>query len=283
MKLTRREALIAGAVVGAGAAIGGPRLLSASGATVGQLDPNGIPQFVTQLFIPPAMPTAATTKQYDRYSLAARSFRQQILPKGFPSTQVFGFGSTTDARTFHAPGYTIEATVDRETRLTWANQLVNASGDYLPHFLPVDPTLHWANPPGGTERRRQADEVRQDPGPLHRAGAAGGAHPRRARLRGLRRLPRGLVLAAGQEHPQGLRHRRQQVLPVQGGGARAGGGRVVVRDGAVRVQQRPARHQPLVPRPQPRPDPAERAGRAARPFHPAGRRRRPAPRGAARA
>ena len=54
MKLTRREALIGGAVLGAGAAIAGPRLLAASGATVGQLDPNSIPQFVTELFIPPA-------------------------------------------------------------------------------------------------------------------------------------------------------------------------------------------------------------------------------------
>ena len=25
-----------------------------------------------------------------------------------------------------------------------------ANGTYLPHLLPVDPTLHWANPPGGT-------------------------------------------------------------------------------------------------------------------------------------
>ena len=84
MKLTRREALIGGAVVGAGAAIAGPRLLAASGATVGQLDPNSIPQFVTELFIPPAMPAAAVTKSYDRYSLAARSFNQQILPEGVP-------------------------------------------------------------------------------------------------------------------------------------------------------------------------------------------------------
>jgi bilirubin oxidase len=165
MKLTRREALIGGAVLGAGAAIAGPRLLAASGATVGQLDPNSIPQFVTELWIPPAMPTAATTKTYDRYSLAARSLRQQILPKGFPSTQVFGFGSTTNAATFHAPAYTVEATVDRETRLTWANQLVSSSGDYLPHFLPVDPTLHWANPPGGTSGRDKVSKFTKTPGP----------------------------------------------------------------------------------------------------------------------
>jgi len=27
--------------------------------------------------------------------------------------------------------------------------LVDANGNFLPHLLPVDPTLHWANPPGG--------------------------------------------------------------------------------------------------------------------------------------
>jgi spore coat protein A len=165
MKLTRREALVGGAVLGAGAAIAGPRLLAAAGATVGQLDPNSIPQFVTELWIPPAMPTAAVTKEYDRYSLAARSFRQQILPKGFPSTQVFGFGSTSSAATFHSPAYTVEATVNRETRLTWANQLVSSSGDYLPHFLPVDPTIHWANPPGGTSGRDKASKFTKTPGP----------------------------------------------------------------------------------------------------------------------
>jgi FtsP/CotA-like multicopper oxidase with cupredoxin domain len=32
-------------------------------------------------------------------------------------------------------------------RIKWINELVNTNGDYLPHLLPVDPTLHWANPP----------------------------------------------------------------------------------------------------------------------------------------
>src|SRR4029453_10203839 len=31
--------------------------------------------------------------------------------------------------------------------------LVDASGKFLPHLLPVDPTLHWANPVGGTSGR----------------------------------------------------------------------------------------------------------------------------------
>ena len=67
MKLTRREALIAAAVTGVGAAIAGPRFIAAAGASAGQLDPNTIPQFGNQLFIPPAMPMAAATKTYDRY------------------------------------------------------------------------------------------------------------------------------------------------------------------------------------------------------------------------
>jgi spore coat protein A len=165
MKLTRREALIAAAVTGAGAAIAGPRIIAAAGASAGQLDPNTIPQFGTQLFIPPAMPMVASAKTYDRYSLAARPFRQQILPKGFPTTPVFGFGSTTNPKTFHTPGYTIEATVDRSTRLTWSNQLVNSSGNYVPHFLPVDQTLHWADPAAGTGNRDRPRKFTSTPGP----------------------------------------------------------------------------------------------------------------------
>ncbi len=38
-------------------------------------------------------------------------------------------------------------------RVKWINELVDANGNYLPHLLPVDPTLHWANPPGGTMGR----------------------------------------------------------------------------------------------------------------------------------
>ncbi len=37
--------------------------------------------------------------------------------------------------------------------MTWANQLVDGAGHYLPHLLPVDQTLHWANPPGGVAGR----------------------------------------------------------------------------------------------------------------------------------
>ena len=169
MDLNRREVLRAGAViVGAGAAISAPALVNAAASRssgVAELDAAKIPKFVTQLFIPPAMPAASVTKKYDYYSLAARYFRQQILPKGYPSTPVFGFGSTTGQGTFHAPGHTIEATVDRETRLVWANQLVNSAGDFVPSLLPVDPTIHWANPPGGVDGRDSMAMFMSTPGP----------------------------------------------------------------------------------------------------------------------
>ena len=52
----------------------------------------------------------------------------------------------------NAPSLTIEAQYNRPVRVKWINELVDANGNYLPHLLPVDPTLHWANPPGGDDR-----------------------------------------------------------------------------------------------------------------------------------
>ena len=39
------------------------------------------------------------------------------------------------------------------------------SGNYLPHLLPVDPTLHWANPPGGTAGRDTRPDFSGEPTP----------------------------------------------------------------------------------------------------------------------
>jgi hypothetical protein len=66
--------------------------------------------------------------------------------------------------------------------------LVDADGNYLPHLLPVDPTLHWANPPqgvnpqvSGTGSRDSRPTFEATPGPYtgpvpmvtHVHGAAG--------------------------------------------------------------------------------------------------------------
>jgi len=53
----------------------------------------------------------------------------------------------------NAPSLTIEARHGRPVRVKWVNELVDVNGDFRPHLLPVDPTLHWANPPGGTGGR----------------------------------------------------------------------------------------------------------------------------------
>ena len=51
-------------------------------------------------------------------------------------------------------------------RIKWINELVDANGNYLPHLLPVDPTLHWANPPGGGVGPRHAADFDATPGPI---------------------------------------------------------------------------------------------------------------------
>ena len=164
VEITRRHMLRAGVVAGAGAAIGVPQLLTSGGASAQQLAATAIPQFVTPLFILPAMPRSYVTSGYDQFSLAARPFRQQMLPHGLPSTPVFGIGSATNRLTFRAPAYTLEATVGRHTRVILSNELVDAAGDYVPSLLPVDPTLMWANPPGGTGGRDTMPTFKSTPG-----------------------------------------------------------------------------------------------------------------------
>jgi FtsP/CotA-like multicopper oxidase with cupredoxin domain len=129
----------------------------------GSLDPRDVDKFVTPLLIPPVMPRAAVIrghggKPIDYYEISMRQFEQQILPPDMPPTMVWGYGAEA-ARSgqalliHHAPSLTIEAMVDRPVRVKWINQLVDEDGACLPHLLAVDPTLHWANPPGGEAGR----------------------------------------------------------------------------------------------------------------------------------
>jgi FtsP/CotA-like multicopper oxidase with cupredoxin domain len=121
------------------------------------LDPGAIPKYVTPLVIPPAMPLTATPPQLKRgidyYELAVRQFDQQILPAGLPRTTVWSYGSVDHPTTFNYPAFTIEAGWRRPVRVNWINGLVDSNGDFLPHLLPIDQTLHWANPPGGARGR----------------------------------------------------------------------------------------------------------------------------------
>lgn len=119
----------------------------------GTLAPNKIKKYRTPLLIPPAMPKSGPQPAgIDAYRIAVRQFSQQVLPAGLPATTVWGYGPA-DGGLFNAPSLTIEATAGRPVRVTWINDLVDAQGRPRPHLLPVDPTLHWANPAGGEEGR----------------------------------------------------------------------------------------------------------------------------------
>jgi FtsP/CotA-like multicopper oxidase with cupredoxin domain len=131
----------------------------------GSLDPLDIPHDATRLVIPPVMNNDGASDSYD---IAVRQFRQQILPGGiwdtlggtgygFPATTVWSYGPAADptpavapdpGSQFNYPAYTIETTTNTPVSVRWINDLVDEkTGRFLPHLLPVDQTLHWANPP----------------------------------------------------------------------------------------------------------------------------------------
>ena len=171
---TRRRFLQVGSVAGAGLFLyyrnGLPRLFAAGGP----LDPGSVPKYATPLLIPPVMPKAGTLtmpggKPTDYYEISMRQFSQQILPAGMPATTVWGYGAVASASkkgllVHNAPSLTIEAMWNRPVRVKWINDLKDANGDYLRHLLPVDPTLHWANPPGGTTGRDTRPTFTSTPG-----------------------------------------------------------------------------------------------------------------------
>jgi FtsP/CotA-like multicopper oxidase with cupredoxin domain len=168
--ISRRDFLRIGGGAGAGLFFigqiaGVPFKIPVAAAQIpgGTLDPGAVPKFMTPMLIPPVMPRAGTItmpggKPADYYEISVRQFQQQILPPPLPRTTVWGYGGTAAQSNrgllvHNAPSLTIEASINRPTRVKWMNDLVDANGGFLPHLLPVDPTLHWANPPGGERGR----------------------------------------------------------------------------------------------------------------------------------
>ena len=140
----------------------------------GTLDPLSVGKFTTPLLTPPQMPRAGliwdprARTLVDYYEIAMRQFSQQILPSGLPATTVWGYGpakaiSPFAPIIFNAPSLTIEANWNRPVRIKWINDLKDAGGHYLPHLLPVDQTLHWANPPGGIAGRDKRPSFTETP------------------------------------------------------------------------------------------------------------------------
>ncbi|MCC2592095.1 multicopper oxidase [Tessaracoccus sp. OS52] len=162
-----------GTVGGRAVAIEAERVLPQDAASP-TLEPSGIPKYLTALLVPPVMPRAGTVrirggKNADHYEISVRQFQQQILPSPLPATTVWGYGAL--ARDWergllihNAPSLTIEADWQRPVRVTWTNDLVDDEGRFLQHLLPVDPTLHWANPSGGEAGRDSRPAFESTPG-----------------------------------------------------------------------------------------------------------------------
>jgi FtsP/CotA-like multicopper oxidase with cupredoxin domain len=141
--------------------LGVPQLAHAAPIPGGTLVPAAVPKFVAPLVIPPAMPNNGKLHQY---TIAVQQFSQQILPAGLPPTTVWSYGLPGKVA-LNYPAFTIEATRGNPTQVTWINGLVNEDGKSIPHLLPVDPTLHWANPPGGMDGRDTRPSFDATPGP----------------------------------------------------------------------------------------------------------------------
>jgi FtsP/CotA-like multicopper oxidase with cupredoxin domain len=109
-------------------------------------------------------------KNKDKYKIAVRQFQQRILSEPHPETTVWSYGSidhpgtVVEGGTFNYPAFTIEASWNKDTQVQWRNELLDPAGGFLPHILPVDQTLHWANPPGGLAGR---DKRGFDPAPYY--------------------------------------------------------------------------------------------------------------------
>jgi bilirubin oxidase len=179
MKITRRQLLKAGLVGGAGLVLPWKFKLPKALAQIpgGTLAPGDVAKYVLPLVKPPAMPLSkGSNKNKDKYNIAVRQFQQRILSPPHPVTTVWSYGSVDfpgtavdpvtgalTGGTFNYPAFTIEATANKTTQVLWMNELINpATGNFLPHLLPVDQTLHWANPPGGIAGR---DKRGFDPAP----------------------------------------------------------------------------------------------------------------------
>jgi FtsP/CotA-like multicopper oxidase with cupredoxin domain len=134
----------------------------------GTLDPASVEKYVLPLVKPPAMPLSkGSNKNKDKYNIAVRQFQQRILSPPHPVTPVWSYGNVDfpgtavdpvtgalTGGTFNYPAFTVEATSNKTTQVLWRNELIDpATGNFLPHLLPIDQTLHWANPPGGIAGR----------------------------------------------------------------------------------------------------------------------------------
>jgi spore coat protein A len=112
------------------------------------LDATTVPQFVNQLPILPVFAPSRVNRNgagqviSNEYTVTDTEGTVQMLPAGFPATNVLAMGGTVQGGgNFQgSPAATFENTRGTPTIVHWRTN-VNA-----PSFMPVDPTIHWADP-----------------------------------------------------------------------------------------------------------------------------------------
>ncbi len=119
------------------------------------LDPLTIPKYENQLTgpLPVFEPTEITDSNGNairyEYTVTMSSFKEQILPPSMGLlTNVWGYGGQSKDPVTGAslgyyqgsPGPTFEAVRGIPVKVKWVNNITS------PYMLPVDPTIHWANP-----------------------------------------------------------------------------------------------------------------------------------------
>lgn len=120
------------------AAISSPRLHAQA-----LLDASAHPKFVNALPIPGVMKPKSAGKDGTHYEITVTQFQQWLglvdANGNRLMTTVWGYNGTY-------PGATIEARTNRAITVRWNNSLADKFGNPLPHLLPVDASVHWADP-----------------------------------------------------------------------------------------------------------------------------------------
>jgi spore coat protein A len=103
------------------------------------LDPRTLTKYLDALPIPGVMQEVST----NYYEVGVWQISQQLHSQ-LPPTVVWGYGRTQTTTGY--PGATFEVTRGTPIDVKWINNLVDSQGNHIIHPMPVDQTLHWADP-----------------------------------------------------------------------------------------------------------------------------------------
>lgn len=145
--LSRRRFIQLGAAAGAGLILPAGLLEKASAFVLAAqsqpADPRRLKKYVDRLPVPGVMPASGHDGATTLYAVGAHQFQARVHSQ-IPPTTVWGYRSSGHVfqgpeQTYLGPSFVVRR--GTPTRVTWNNHLGGLS-----HPLPVDPSLHWADP-----------------------------------------------------------------------------------------------------------------------------------------